>query len=807
MADMTAQFAIQVLTDQAMRDVKAFGNAAVRTLNQAGTQATGKLSSGLGTLQQRLSAGQQQVDAFNAKWDNTLRLGQQVGAGMTAVGGAIALGLGKAYQAAAQFDQGMRNVNSIAKLNTEEFDKLTKSVKGIAAQGTVKDSAQVLASGLYDIYSSGLQGAQALEALEIASKGASAGMSDTATASNVLVAAMNAYDKKGPGDAAKIMDVLFKTVDRGVVTFPQLAGSMGNVMGTASQVGVSIEELGAGLATMTKQGIGVEESVTSLNAIMMAFLTPSKDMEAAIKAAGYESGLAIVKAKGLAGAVEFLTEASNGNQDTMAGMLGNVRAIRGAMALTGAGAKTFAGDLDAMKNSAGAMGAALDEQSKGAIFRQEVAFKNLGLAAIAMGDSLKGAVAAVAPALSTLIQLGTQFVATPIGQAFTIAAAGAGALMLAVGPLLYVLPNLISGWQLLNAAVGPAGFAGLAASIAKNALPWLRTAFYSTLVSIEKVIIGVRGLTAAMMAQGLSGALSTAVNGLKAFGTSLVAALSTPAGAVTASLAAITLGISLLRDMAHDARNNLKKLNDEIGITQGLGDKANVKGATPEAQQRMDLTRQIEEINKKRAEIRGILDQARVFGVMTGVGREIGGMEGIRAYEDYYKELGQQRDQLVKQRAAVGKRASGGPVLAGGMYLVGEDGPELFAPQTSGQIIPNADKNYMEQDYARGSGNAVTTGISTGLSRAGIGGLQKAFMGAAVERGYNIGASMATQPQVLPSMVTGGQRAQIGAGGTGAARGGMNVTVNVQGNIYGDAELKRRIREEVYSVVREAVFA
>ena len=66
---------------------------------------------------------------------------------------------------------------------------------------------------------------------------------------------------------------------------------------------------------------------------------------------------------------------------------------------------------------------------------------------------------------------------------------------------------------------------------------------------------------------------------------------------------------------------------------------------------------------------------------------------------------------------------------------------------------------------------------------------------------------MATQPQALPSMVTGGQRAQIGAGGTGAARGGMNVTVNVQGNIYGDAELKRRIREEVYSVVREAVFA
>jgi len=36
-----------------------------------------------------------------------------------------------------------------------------------------------------------------------------------------------------------------------------------------------------------------------------------------------------------------------------------------------------------------------------------------------------------------------------------------------------------------------------------------------------------------------------------------------------------------------------------------------------------------------------------------------------------------------------GARADGGPVSAGGMYLVGERGPELFAPGTSGQIVPN----------------------------------------------------------------------------------------------------------------------
>ncbi len=38
-----------------------------------------------------------------------------------------------------------------------------------------------------------------------------------------------------------------------------------------------------------------------------------------------------------------------------------------------------------------------------------------------------------------------------------------------------------------------------------------------------------------------------------------------------------------------------------------------------------------------------------------------------------------------------GARASGGPVVAGTSYLVGEQGPELFTPSGSGTITANAD--------------------------------------------------------------------------------------------------------------------
>ena len=43
----------------------------------------------------------------------------------------------------------------------------------------------------------------------------------------------------------------------------------------------------------------------------------------------------------------------------------------------------------------------------------------------------------------------------------------------------------------------------------------------------------------------------------------------------------------------------------------------------------------------------------------------------------------------VRGSGMFGRRASGGPVMGGGSYLVGEQGPEMFSPGVSGMITPN----------------------------------------------------------------------------------------------------------------------
>jgi hypothetical protein len=83
------------------------------------------------------------------------------------------------------------------------------------------------------------------------------------------------------------------------------------------------------------------------------------------------------------------------------------------------------------------------------------------------------------------------------------------------------------------------------------------------------------------------------------------------------------------------------------------------------------------------------------------------------------------RQQITQPLAGVigealfkGFRAEGGPVGAGGSYVVGEKGPELFVPGSSGSIIPNG---AMGVGGSKGGSSVnVTYNIASGVSRADL---------------------------------------------------------------------------------------
>ena len=61
-----------------------------------------------------------------------------------------------------------------------------------------------------------------------------------------------------------------------------------------------------------------------------------------------------------------------------------------------------------------------------------------------------------------------------------------------------------------------------------------------------------------------------------------------------------------------------------------------------------------------------------------------------------------------------GARAEGGPVGAGQPYMVGERGPELFVPSSSGSIIPNGSRGGSMGGYSVN----ITYNIASGVSRS-----------------------------------------------------------------------------------------
>jgi hypothetical protein len=68
-----------------------------------------------------------------------------------------------------------------------------------------------------------------------------------------------------------------------------------------------------------------------------------------------------------------------------------------------------------------------------------------------------------------------------------------------------------------------------------------------------------------------------------------------------------------------------------------------------------------------------------------------------------------------------GARALGGPVAPGGSYLVGERGPELFTPSSSGNITPNGaiGGNTITVNVNGGDPNAVVAALRTYMFRNG----------------------------------------------------------------------------------------
>jgi TP901 family phage tail tape measure protein len=303
----------------------------------------------------------------------------------TAVVAAVTAALAYAVTKAAAFETAMLNVNSIAKATPEAFEEMKDEVLDLTK--TLPQSAETLAKGLYDISSSGFAGAEGIKVLKAAAKAASAGLAQTSESAAGITAVLNAYSYSAD-EAQRVSDILFKVVDRGVITFPELASEIGKVTALSAPLGVSLEDVAAGLAVLTKNGIDAENATTQLNAIMQAVLSPTGKATKLAKKLGIDFTATGLKTKGLNGFMADLIKKTGGSTEKIAELLGDARAIRGAFVLAKNGGEQFNDELALMSNAAGATDTALSYQEKGLNYQLQIMQNKVDAIAIGMGEVL-----------------------------------------------------------------------------------------------------------------------------------------------------------------------------------------------------------------------------------------------------------------------------------------------------------------------------------------------------------------------------------------------------------------------------------
>ena len=274
----------------------------------------------------------------------------------------VAAAGGMAVHQAVEYQAQMKNVGTLLDGDVNgKLQSMSKELKQVSIDTGAATSD--LTDGLYQVVSAFGESSESVKQLEIAAKAAKAGNATTTDSVNLLSAVTKGYGDTSAEAMQKASDLAFMTVKLGQTSFPELASSMGQVIPLASTLKVSQEELFGAMSTLTGVTGGTAEVTTQLKATMQSFLSPSSEMEKALKGMGYASGAAALESEGLGGILTKLMDSVDGDTVAFANLFSSVEAKNAVLALAGNQAENFAEKTDAMREASGAADAAFKTQT------------------------------------------------------------------------------------------------------------------------------------------------------------------------------------------------------------------------------------------------------------------------------------------------------------------------------------------------------------------------------------------------------------------------------------------------------------
>jgi len=302
-------------------------------------------------------------------------------------------------QAALEFSGAMAEVNTLLP-DTDNLEAVSDEVRRLSTEFGAAPVEQ--AKALYQVISAGARNAaEASKILEVANRLAVGGVTDVATAADGLTSLLNAYGMSA-SEATNVSDAMFVGMKAGKTTIAELSASLGRVAPLASTAGVSLDELVAATAALTKSGIDTREAMTGLRAILGAVAKPSAEAQKQSAALGLEFNSAALEAKGLAGFMDDVVAATGGTTESMAKLFGGVESLVPALSLAGQAGEDLDEILGSMAEKSGATGEAFQDVAESDAYRLQVAMAELKDLSIELGQ---GILTVLVPAMEALVDV------------------------------------------------------------------------------------------------------------------------------------------------------------------------------------------------------------------------------------------------------------------------------------------------------------------------------------------------------------------------------------------------------------------
>ncbi|MEI0490589.1 phage tail tape measure protein [Brachyspira pulli] len=435
-----------------------------------------------------------------------------------------------ATKKAIDFDNGMRKILSLLpNLSKDSLNVLRDDLLDFAKEAGKAPEEVVTAA--YDALSAGVPEDNLFEFLEQASKGAVAGVTDMSVAVDGLTSVVNAYGQETLS-FQNASDVIFSTIKIGKASYEELAGTLYNVIPTASAIGVKFEDIGAAIALMTSMGTPTAQATTQIRQALVELNKEGSTADNTFKEISGKSFKEFIQEGGnLQEALQMMEESARANGKEVTSMFSSVEAGNAVLSLSGKNAKAFKETLEEMNKSAGATNEAFKAIDDGPARQFERIKAETEALVIELGNNLLPvAEESLLPFFKdSLIPTAEKLINT------------IGALIGAFNNLPAPMQAVSAGTVGLIAGFGPAlkGIVGLSKGIteAKKTISDFKNA-----VSVLK--------TSASSIQGLSTAW-------KALNTVMVA---TPIGIVTA----VSAGLAALAVNAYKTGQEIRKLKKEL---------------------------------------------------------------------------------------------------------------------------------------------------------------------------------------------------------------------------------------------------